>query len=184
MITDPHLHTEQKRANEPRMVQRVWVYLLLLPIVLFTLSSFTFLPRMVHAQSIATSTPLPLTIQMSALHPRVQVDDGCSDVITLDQISWSGIRLFINDCALQHLSALVATFGAFGTSAALLGVVSSWCFVCAPIAAWIAALAGGATAGLDYLEYDSHGCGGVFVDISWTGGIQVEPACSTSNTGS
>src|SRR5438874_12663124 len=116
------LPTELKKAKKLGVVQHMWAYLLLLPIVLFTLSGFTFLPNTAHTASTATSTPSPLAIQMSALHPGLQADDGCSDVITLDQISWSGIQLFINDCALQHLSAIVAAFGAFGTSTAVLGL--------------------------------------------------------------
>src|SRR5216683_5537258 len=123
--------------------QRVFVCLLLLPFVLFTLSGFTFLPNTAQTPNQATETTLPLALQVSALHPGTIADDGCSDVISLVEFSWSEIKLYINDCALQLLSAWITSAGA---GAAFFGVVSLWCEGCAPIAAVLTFIAAGFSA--------------------------------------
>jgi hypothetical protein len=160
--------------------QRLYVCLLLLPLVLFTLSAFTFTPNTVQTTNQATTTTRLLALQMSALHPGSPADDGCSDMIILEQLSWSEIKLYFNVCALEHMTALFASVGA---GAGVLGLISSVCSVCAPIAAWIAAIAAGAAAGTDFLQA-ADGCGGAILDISWTGGVRLESACSTQDNGS
>jgi len=114
------------------------------------------------------------------LHPGSPADDGCSVMISLVQFNWSGIKLYINDCGLQYLSALVQSASA---GAAFVGFVSLWCEGCAPIAAVIAFIAAGFTANIDFLQ-SASGCGGAILDISWTGGIRWESACSTQDNGS
>src|SRR6266446_6268407 len=117
--------------------QRLFVCLLLLPLVLFTLSGFTF-PDTAQTPNQVTATTLP-----PALHPGSTADDGCSDIIILEQLSWSEIKLYFNVCALEHMTALFASVGA---GAGVLGLISSVCPECAPIAAWIATIAAGAAA--------------------------------------
>ncbi len=165
-------YTIDKQAGR----HRLFVCLLLLPLVLFTLSGFTFSPNTAHTPNRVTEPPLPL-----ALHPGYAADDGCSDAISLVEFSWSEIKLYINDCALQHLSAWITSVGA---GAAFVGFVSLWCEGCAPIAAVLTFIAGGFMSNIDFLQYASQGCGGAFLDISWFGGIQFEPACSPQDNGS
>ncbi len=161
--------------------QQVFVCLLLLPFVLFALSGFTSIPNTAQAPNQATGTTLPLALQMSALHPGYAADDGCSDVITLVQFSWSEIKIYLNVCALEHLSAFVTSAGA---GAAFVGFLSLWCEGCAPIAAVLTFIAAGFMSNIDFLQYASQGCGGAFLDISWFGGIQFESACSPQDSGS
>ncbi len=163
-------YTIDKQAGR----HRLFVCLLLLPLVLFTLSGFTFSPNTAHTPNRVTEPPLPL-----ALHPGYAADDGCSDAISLVEFSWSEIKLYINECALQHLNALVAIAGAGGDA-----FIALLCPDCAALAAWIATIAAGATGGIDFLQYASDGCGGVFLDISWFGGIRFESACSPQVNGS
>jgi hypothetical protein len=150
--------------------QRVFVSLILLPIVLFTLSGFTFISNTVHTPRIATGTTIPRAIQMSEMLTFSATDVSCSDVIAIDQISLSGIRIYFNECVLEHLTALVASAGA---GAAFIGLV---CPGCAPIATWIATILAGVTGSIDFLQYASQGCDGAFLDISWSG-VQFESAC-------
>lgn len=161
-----------------KQVRRQWAYayIFLLPFVLFALSGFTF-PNTSQTPDMAAGTTLPLTLQMSALHPGYAVDDGCSDIITLEQFSWSEIRIYFNACALEHFTAIVAGASAAGAGAGAFGLVSLLCQECAPLVPWITAIVSGATAGIDFLQYASQGCGGAFLIISWDGGIRFEPAC-------
>jgi hypothetical protein len=160
--------------------QQIFVCLILLPIVLFTLSGFTVIPNTAQTSSIATEMAIPRAMQMSEMLTFSATDISCSDSIILDQISWSGIRIYFNECALEHLTALVASVGTGGTAIAL---ISSLCPDCAPIAAGIAALVAGVTSGIDFLQWASQGCGGAFLDISWSG-VQFESACPTQDNGS
>ena len=129
----------------------------------------------------ATETTLPITLQMNEMLVFSTTDVSCSDVIILDKFSWSGIRVYFNVCALEHLNALMASAGA---GAAFIGFVSLLCPDCAPIATVITTIAAGFTANIDFLQYASQGCGGAFLDISWNGGIKFESACSTLVNGS
>jgi len=171
-------YTTYKSIDKHRRRQQVFVCLFLLPFVLFTLSGFTFMPNTAQTPNRATATPLPLALQMSALHPGYAADDGCSDVINIVQFSWTEIKIYFNECALEHLTAIVASVGAGG-----IGLVSLLCPDCDPIIAWIVSLSG-AAAGIDFLQSASQGCGGAFLDISWFGGIRFESACSAQVNGS
>jgi hypothetical protein len=151
--------------------QLMIVSLFLLPLVLFSLSAFTFTPN--TSQSIAMGTTLPHSV----------TDVSCSDVITLEQFDESGIRIYFNACALEHLTAIVSSASAVGAGVGAMGLVSLLCPECDPLIPWISAIALGATAGINFLQYASQGCGGAILDISWEGGIQFESACSPPNTG-
>jgi hypothetical protein len=152
--------------------QFVIVCLLLLPFILFTLSVFTFVPNTAHTPRTAIGTTLTRSTQMNEMLARNARDVGCSDVIIPEGVSWSGIRMYFNTCALQHLTAFVASIAAGG---AFIGLI---CPECDPLVAWIATIMAGATSGIDFLQYASQGCGGAFLDISWSGGIKLEPACA------
>jgi hypothetical protein len=147
------------------------VCLLLLPSIVFSLSAFTFIPNTAPAPNRATETTLPLALQMSALGPGYAVDDGCSDVVNIVQSSWTEIKIYLNECAIEHLAALVASVGAVGA-----GLVSFLCPECDPIIAWIASLTG-VSAVIDFLQSAAQGCGGAFLDFSLSDGIKTEPAC-------
>lgn len=152
--------------------QFMFVCLLLLPFVLFSLSAFTFVPNMAQTPRTTFETTLMRSTQMSEILARSATDVSCSDVITPEGVSWSGIRIYFNTCALQHLTAFVASIAAGG---AFIGLI---CPECDPLVAWIATIMAGATGGIDFLQYASQGCGGAFLDISWNGGIKLEPACA------
>ncbi|SRR6266480_1085584 len=159
--------------------QQVFVCLLLFPFVLFTLSGFTFIPKPAQTPKQATETtllssPQQRDFQMSILLSSASTDESCSDIVYPDRISGQEIRIYFNNCALQHLSALISSAGASG---AVLSFISLWCEECAPIAAGITAIAAIITANIDYWQYASQGCGGAFLDISWGEGIKFEPAC-------
>jgi len=167
--------TTRSATDKKTGKQRVFVCLLLLPLVLFTLSAFTFIPNTTQIPNVTIGTTLPRTVQMSEMLTLSATDVSCSDVITLEKFSWSGIRIYFNACALEHFTAFVASVGA-GVSA--FGLVTLVCQECAPLATWIATKVSGAVAGIDFLQYAAQGCGGALLDISWDGGIQFESACS------
>src|SRR2546425_1167486 len=91
-----------KKPKEPGGGQQAWAYLLLLPLVLFIFCSFTFIPNTAQTPSMAAETPLPLTFQLSVLHTASTADDGCSDVVYIDQLSWQEMKVYFNLCALEH----------------------------------------------------------------------------------
>ena len=173
-----HANTTRSAIGKKTGRQQVFVCLLLLPFVLFTLSGFTFIANKVQMPNQAPETSLPLTFQMSVLHTAKAADDGCSDVVYIDQVSWQGIKIYFNLCALEHLNAWAADGDA---GAAFITFI---CPECTPVAAGITAVVAGVEANLANLQYASQGCGGAFLDISWDGGIQIEPACSTQDNGS
>lgn len=154
--------------------QQVFVCLLLFPFVLFTLSGFTFFPNTAQTPKQATETTLPLTLQMSTKLTLSAADESCTDTIHVIQSTLSEIRIYFNVCSLEHLSALVQGADA---GAAFLTFISIWCEECAPVAVGATAIAAMVTASIDYLQYASQGCGGVFLDIRLDGGIKFEPAC-------
>jgi hypothetical protein len=162
-------YTSLDRVDKKTGRQLVIVSLLLLPFIMFSLSAFTFTPN--TTPSIAMGTTLPQAIQMSGTQLLSATDVSCSDVVTLEGFSLSGIRIYFNVCALQHLTAFVASFGAGG---AFIGLI---CPECDPLVAWIATIMAGATGGIDFLQHAAQGCGGAFLDISWSGGIKFVPAC-------
>src|SRR5205823_1513192 len=137
-----------------------------LPIILFTLSAFTFIPNTVQTPNVATGITIPRAAQREML-THSATDGNCSDVVIPEGFSLSGIKIYFNVCALQHLTALVASFGAGGAFIALV------CPECETLVALITALTAGATGGIDFLQYKAQGCGGVFLDISWSGGIKI-----------
>lgn len=174
MHANASVYTIDKKSGR----QQVLVCLFLLPLVLFALSGFTFIPNTAQTSRVASGTPLPLTFQMSVLHTASTADDGCSDVAYIDQLNWQEIKIFFNLCALEHLSALTAD------GSALAGLIAFICPDCTPLAAGITALVAGVEASLANLKAASQQCSGAYLDISWSGGWQFEPACSTQNEGS
>jgi len=176
-----HANTTRSAIDKKTGRQQVFVCLLLLPFVLFTLSGFTFIPNKVQTANQATEASLPLTLPMSTLHTAHAADDSCLDVIIVEQFSLSGVKIYFNNCALEHLNALLASADA---GAAFIGVASLLCEECVPIAAVITTTVAGLTATNDFLQYASQQCGGAFLDISWDGGIQFESACSPQENGS
>src|SRR5450759_3240562 len=121
MNTNTTLYTKDKQARK----QRVFVCLLLLPFVLFTLSGFTFIPKTVQTPNQAIRPPIPLTLQMSTTLTLSAAEESCIESIYVVQFSLSGIKINFNVCALEHLSALVQSAGAGG---AFIGLFSSlWC---------------------------------------------------------
>ncbi len=176
MRNNIQLHTESIKAKKSGVGQRVWAYLVVLPLVLFTLSGYTVIPNTIQPLNLTMETTIPLTFQKGATLTQSAGNVSCSDIITLEQFSGSEMKIYFNDCALQHLTALAATASA---AAASIGFVSLWCSDCAPVAAGIATIAAWVTANIATLQYASQQCGGAFLDISWDGGVQFEPACST-----
>ncbi len=176
-----HANTTRSAIDKKRGRQQVFVCLLVLPFVLFTLSGFTFIPNVSQTANQATRTPLLLTFQMSVLHTANAADDGCSDVVYIDQVSWQKIRIYFNLCALEHLSALTADGAA---AAALIDFVSLWCPDCVPVAAVTTAVVAVVGANVANLQYAAQQCGGAYLDINFDGGWQFEPACGTQDEGS
>ena len=120
---------------------------------------------------------LPMSIMVTA----GTADDGCSDIIYIDQLSLQGIRIYFNDCALQHLSVLATDANAV---AGFMGIVSLWCEEWDPVTAGITAGAAAVTATITNLQDASQQCDGAYLDISWAGGWQFEPSCTTQSEGS
>jgi hypothetical protein len=117
MKTDTIHHTMNEQA------QRRWVYICLLPLVLvlFTLSSCTVIPNSSQTPKIITGTTPAQTFQMSALLTASAAVEGCSDIMYPDRLNGQEIRIYFNDCSLHHLSAIAATIGA------ILAIVDAAC---------------------------------------------------------
>jgi hypothetical protein len=179
MHVNTRVHTRQKKPKTSRRGQPVWAaYLLLLPLVLFTLSSCISTPNVAQTPALAIAMTLPVSgqqrnFQMNGLLHASAADGGCTDAMQVDQASWQELRIYLNDCMLHHLSAIVAD----ANLAALL--ISLICPDCAPLAAWISAVVATFTANIAHLEYASQQCGGggAILDLSWDAGWQFKPVC-------
>src|SRR5438094_774045 len=104
------LHRVDKKTGR----QFVIVCLLLLPFILFTLSAFTFVPSTAHTPRTAIGTTLMRTTHMREMLAHSARDVSCSDVVIPEGFSLSGIRIYFNVCALQQLTAILASLGAGG----------------------------------------------------------------------
>jgi hypothetical protein len=172
------MNTTHDAINKQTRKQRVYVCLFLFAFVLFTLNSCATFPDTTQTPGQKTATTQSLKVQHTNSKKNVVQHNttsahGCSDIVFSELVNGK-LLIYFNDCALQHLSAIVASVDA---GAAFLGFVSLRCEECVPIAAVIATIAAVVTAGKDFLQYASQGCGGAYLEISWDGGIQFEPAC-------
>jgi hypothetical protein len=136
-----------------------------------------------HRPSLAVDARLDITASVPyavAQQTLQTLDDGCSDMVYPELVSWQEVRIYFNDCALQHLSAIVASADAVTL------FINLVCPECGPVADWLIAAAAVVTANIVSLQYASQQCGGAgaYLDISWLGGWQIEPVCSTQDAGS
>jgi hypothetical protein len=148
---------------------------IVLLLLLFTLSGCTFLPNTTHTSNVATGIAIPRAVQMSEMLPHSTTDGSCSDVVIPEGFSLSGFRLYVNGCALQHLNAWVTTAG----PGAIVLIMLLGCQECAPLITWIGAITSGISGGIDFLQIDTQGCSGAYVDISLNDGIKVTPVCDS-----
>jgi hypothetical protein len=178
MHTNTRVHTRLRKPKTSRRGQPVWAYLLLLPLVLFTLSSCISTPDTAQTPGLPIAMTLPVSgqqrnFQMSALLHASAADGGCTDAMRVDQASLQEIRIYLNDCMLLHLAAIVADANLVAAFITLI------CPDCAPLAAWITAVVATFTANIAHLEYTSQRCGGggAILDVSWEEGWQFKPVC-------